>query len=175
MHEKWKVKVKSLSRVRLFATPWTAAYQAPPSMGFSRQEYWSGVPLPHQQFQSSRATRKENNTCDLAVPGTNATPYGERGAKDVREELRMWKIKSQNVGPRQLRCMWKEWFQYLPIQRKMLNPLTWDIWFSLNNNNLLMFRLLCGKLLTPLHPPISPSLEQFPQGQLRCYLLGLKF
>ena len=43
---KWKVKVKSLSRVQLFTTPWTAAYQAPPSMGFSRQEYWSGVPLP---------------------------------------------------------------------------------------------------------------------------------
>ena len=50
MHEsekwKWKVKVKSLSRVRLFVTPWTAAYQAPPPMGFSRQEYWSGLPLP---------------------------------------------------------------------------------------------------------------------------------
>ena len=43
---KWKVKLKSLSRVRLLATPWTAAYQAPPSMGFSRQECWSGVPLP---------------------------------------------------------------------------------------------------------------------------------
>ena len=43
---KWKVKGKSLSRVRLLATPWTAAYQAPLSMGFSRQEYWSGVPLP---------------------------------------------------------------------------------------------------------------------------------
>jgi len=43
---KWEVKVKSLSRVRLLVTPWTAAYQAPPSMGFSRQEYWSGVPLP---------------------------------------------------------------------------------------------------------------------------------
>ena len=43
---KWKVKVKSLSCVQLFATPWTAAYQAPPSMGFSRQEYWSGVPSP---------------------------------------------------------------------------------------------------------------------------------
>ena len=40
------MKVKSLSRVRLLATPWTAAYQAPLSMGFSRQEYWSGVPLP---------------------------------------------------------------------------------------------------------------------------------
>ena len=38
--------MKSLGRVRLVATPWTAALQAPPSMGFSRQEYWSGVPLP---------------------------------------------------------------------------------------------------------------------------------
>ena len=43
---KWKVKVKSLSHVPLLATPWTAAYQAPLSMGFSRQEYWSGVPFP---------------------------------------------------------------------------------------------------------------------------------
>ena len=43
---KCKVKVKSLSRVWLLVTPWTTAYQAPPSMGFSRQEYWSGVPLP---------------------------------------------------------------------------------------------------------------------------------
>ena len=43
---KWKVKVKSLSHVWLLATLWTAAHQAPPSMGFYRQEYWSGVPLP---------------------------------------------------------------------------------------------------------------------------------
>ena len=43
---KWKVKVKSLSRVQLLATPWAAAHQAPLSMGFSRQEYWSGLPLP---------------------------------------------------------------------------------------------------------------------------------
>ena len=43
---KWKVKVKSLSCNPLVATPWTAAHQAPPSMGFSRQEYWSGLPLP---------------------------------------------------------------------------------------------------------------------------------
>ena len=46
MQEKVKVKVKSLSCVRLFATPWTVVYQAPPSMGFSRQEYWSGLPFP---------------------------------------------------------------------------------------------------------------------------------
>ena len=51
---KWKVKVKSLSHVRLFATPWTAAYQAPPSMGFSRQEYWSGVPLPSPMLASKK-------------------------------------------------------------------------------------------------------------------------
>ena len=61
---KCKVKVKPLSRVRLLATPWTAAYQAPPSMGSSRQEYWSGVPLqedrrrhwimvPQQTFHTS--------------------------------------------------------------------------------------------------------------------------
>ena len=43
---KVKVKVKSLTLVRLFATPWTVAHQAPPSMGFSRQEYWSGLPFP---------------------------------------------------------------------------------------------------------------------------------
>ena len=41
-----KVKVKLLNHVRLFVTPWTVAYQAPPSMGFSRQEYWSGLPFP---------------------------------------------------------------------------------------------------------------------------------
>ena len=50
---KWKVKVKSLSRVRPSAIPWTAAYQAPLSMGFSRQEYWSGVPLPSLKFVST--------------------------------------------------------------------------------------------------------------------------
>ena len=50
---KWKVKVKSLSRVRLLGTPWTAAYQAPPSMGFSWQEYWSGVPFPFLMEQQT--------------------------------------------------------------------------------------------------------------------------
>ena len=50
---KWKVKVMSLSCVQLLATPWTAAYQAPPSMGFSRQEYWSGMPLPSPNMHIS--------------------------------------------------------------------------------------------------------------------------
>ena len=50
-----KVKVKSFSGVRLFATPWTAASQAPPSMGFSRQEYWSGLPLPSPMYESEKS------------------------------------------------------------------------------------------------------------------------
>ena len=50
---KWKVKVKSLSCVWLLATPWTAAHQAPPSMGFSKQEYWSGLPLGHKMSDTT--------------------------------------------------------------------------------------------------------------------------
>ena len=50
---KWEVKVKLLSHIWLLATPWTAAHQAPPSMGFSRQEYWSGVPLPSPKEKTS--------------------------------------------------------------------------------------------------------------------------
>ena len=50
-----KVKVKSLSRVLLFVTPWTAAYQAPPSMEFSRQEYWNGVTVWLSFIESVKA------------------------------------------------------------------------------------------------------------------------
>ena len=52
------MKVKSLSRVGLLATPWTAAYQAPRSMGFSRQEYWSGVPLPSPMVRPTVMLKK---------------------------------------------------------------------------------------------------------------------
>ena len=56
---RWKVKVKLLSRVQLWATPWTAAYQAPPSVGFSRQEYWSRVPSPSLKYEYKEAQRSE--------------------------------------------------------------------------------------------------------------------
>ena len=55
---KWKVKVKSLSCVQLFTTPWTAVHQAPPSMGFSRQEYWSGLPLPSPSQTTGEDTKR---------------------------------------------------------------------------------------------------------------------
>ena len=62
--------MKSLSRVRLFATPWTVAYHAPPSMGFSRQEYWTGLPFPSPVFKGkvgeenlSKSSRQEVGFC----------------------------------------------------------------------------------------------------------------
>ena len=71
---KWKVKVKSLSRVRLFATPWTAAYQAPPSMGFSRQEYWSGVPSP-SPYVVIKLCLMLCNLMNCSVPGFPVLHY----------------------------------------------------------------------------------------------------
>ena len=68
---KWKVKVKSLSRVRLFVTPQTAAYQAPPSMGFSRQEYWSGVPLPSPKGGAVHHKEKKKEKVDMAFARTH--------------------------------------------------------------------------------------------------------
>ena len=64
---KWKVKVKWLSRVLLLATPWTVAHQAPPSMGFSRQEYWSGVPLPSPPMKI--AIIKRTNESEFSQEG----------------------------------------------------------------------------------------------------------
>ena len=63
----YRKKVKSLNRVRLFATPWIVAYQAPPSMEFSRQEYWSGLPFPspviyYKQSQKKKQFFTENRT-----------------------------------------------------------------------------------------------------------------
>ena len=60
---KWKLKVKSLSRARLLGTPWTAAYQAPPSLGFSRREYWSRVPLPSPRNSNSNRKWKLLFSC----------------------------------------------------------------------------------------------------------------
>ena len=77
---KWKVKVKPLSRIRPLATPWTATYQAPPSMGFSRQEYWSGVPLPCplQTLTSidAAAAAKSLQSCPTLCDPIDGSPPG---------------------------------------------------------------------------------------------------
>ena len=70
-----KVKVKSLSRVRLFATPWTVAYQAPLSMGFSRQEYWSGLSFPSPMHESESELAQLcptlHDPMDCSLPGSS--------------------------------------------------------------------------------------------------------
>ena len=66
---KWKVKVKLLSRVWLLVTPWTAAYQAPLAMRFSRQEYWSGLPVPSPPIAETHTNIKDlthENVCQIA-------------------------------------------------------------------------------------------------------------
>ena len=82
---KWKVKVKSLSRVQLLVTPWTAAYQAPPSMGFSRQEYWSGVPLPSP---TSILARPNNNNSVSTKWKARRTPKSSK--IDLNKEIWYW-------------------------------------------------------------------------------------
>ena len=70
-----KVKVKLLSRVQLFATPWTVAYQAPPPMGFSRQEYWSGLPFPSPGDLPNPGIEPESST--LSADALLSEPPGK--------------------------------------------------------------------------------------------------
>ena len=67
-HVSLKVKVKLLSLVQLFATPWTAAYQVPPSMGFSRQEFWSGLPFPSPRHESEKWKLSRSVVSDSSWP-----------------------------------------------------------------------------------------------------------
>ena len=81
------MKVKSLSRVRLFATPWTVAHQAPLSMGFSRQEYWSGLPFP--------------SPGDLPTQGLNP---GLPGLQSGRVALQAEALTSEPPGKPKIKC-----------------------------------------------------------------------
>ena len=85
---KWKVKVKSLSCVRLFATPWTTAYQAPPSMRFSRQEYRSGLPLPSPFKQS--ATAKLLQSCPTLCDPRDGSPPGSPVPRILQARTLEW-------------------------------------------------------------------------------------
>ena len=74
---KWKVKVKSLSRVQLLATTWTAAHQAPPSMGFSRQEYWSRLPLPSPNLTRNSCQICSHYSIDIALLSSDEYQYSK--------------------------------------------------------------------------------------------------
>ena len=90
-----KVKVKSLSHAQLLATPWTAAYQAPPSMGFSRQEYWSGLPLPSPH-------RKANSIIYNLYYNLDSRMFTWEGLKLMKTP---W--KKEDFGS--LECQWQNW------------------------------------------------------------------
>ena len=89
---KWKVKVKLFGHVRLLATPWTAAYQAPPSMGFSRQEYWSGVPLPSPMTNWESILKNR----DITLP----TNVCNQSYSFSSSHVRMWELDNKNTEPR---------------------------------------------------------------------------
>ena len=91
---KWKVKVKPVSRVRLLATPCSAAHQAPPSMGLSRQKYWSGVPLPeakiqttHLSFSPHGATKGPQGQWPDLAPHLQPDPHKHAWAKAHMENI----------------------------------------------------------------------------------------
>ena len=136
---KWKVKMKSLSRVQLLATPWTAAYQAPPSMGFSRQEYWSGVPLPSpflipdsiisHLYTSQVALGVMNppaNRGDVRdaglIPGSERSPgegHGNPPQYSCLEnpmDRRAWQSTLHRVTKSQIRLEWLSLHAHSPIQ-----------------------------------------------------------
>ena len=111
---KWKVKVKSLSRARLLATPWTAAYQAPPSMVFSGQEYWSGLPLLSLII---------SYTC-LFIASTNISL--SLSAKKLKPTKWLLLICYNILRP----CQWKKWHIYLHSSTNLLSLglLTHSLW-----------------------------------------------
>ena len=105
---KWKVKGKSLSRARPLATPWTAAHQAPPSMGFSRQEYWSGVPLPSPRMTS----RLCYNLCNgLTLLATRAEKGGQLLNAVTLYGLPWW------LGWKRICLQWGPWGPEDPLEK----------------------------------------------------------
>ena len=113
---KWKVKGKSPSRVRLLATPWTEAYQAPPSMGFSRQEYWCRVQLPSPRETTGEIQNSRKTWCALQCGGCRTfgrSPWTEGGheltaSKEMVTsalQLRGYKLWKQSI---------RTWKQALP-------------------------------------------------------------
>ena len=97
--EKWKVKVKSLSRVRLLATPWTAAHQAPPSMGFSRQESWNGLPdFKKVQIKYSGMTAGWGDIREVAIAGENLLTAQNLQTKSRRCSTYPRAASCQNLG-----------------------------------------------------------------------------
>ena len=112
---KWKVKVKLLSCVRLLATPWTAAYQAPQSMGFSRQEYWSGVPLPSPKCVPM--------CVHICVPTRTSVCVKRQGEKPI--QINLFTFVTNFVNTRMLQRNCKK------LSMLLLNGMEWKITYPM--------------------------------------------
>ena len=109
---KWKVKVKSLSHDWLVVTPWTAAHQAPPSMGLSRQEYWSGLPLPSPMCILPSHKKEWNNAICSNMDGPR--DFYTKWSESERERLSQKEILHGIV------YMWhlKKWYKWTYLQNR---------------------------------------------------------
>ena len=126
------MKVKWFSRVRLLAIPWTAAYQAPPSMGFSRQEYWSGVPLPSLPL-CLELVKWMNSANRMGTTYPN-WKYGisQKRLTNIRfcsqmalvvKNLPMQKTLAQSIGSQRVRhlaCMYATFTEHYPHAKYLL-------------------------------------------------------
>ena len=161
---KWKVKVTLLSRVRLFVTPWTAAYQAPLSMGFSRQEYWSGLTLPSLptlasvQFSCSvmsdslwpHESQHASPPCPSPTPGvySNPCPWSQWCHPAILSSVVPFSSCPQSVPasgsfPMSQLFTWggqsigvSASASVLPMNTQNWSPLGWTGWISLQSKGL---------------------------------------
>ena len=164
---KWKVKVKSLSHVWILATPWTAAYQAPPPMRFSRQEYWSGLPLPyplhsHTAFLKKRIFNILNiKIRSLGVGGKGEwIPWGHR-------LIFVWnRLNFKCIILQSLHEFWDGKMQSVKWVKDTEMNRGGRSWRQEESNNKLLFTFsLCHMLplLVPVHPFLNLRNSLIPQ------------
>ena len=132
-----KSEVKLLSRVWLFVTPWTVAYQAPPSMGFSRQEYWSGVPFPSPGDLPNPGMEPESPEFQadaLTSELHQGSPYNEIFVIKKKNECESVLVRWMNLEPV------IEWSQKGKKQISYINAYIWNLekwylWIYLQGRN----------------------------------------
>ena len=118
----WKSEMKSLSRVQLSVTPWTVAYQAPPSMGFSRQEYWSGLPFPSPGESSQPRGRTRSPA--LQADALPSKPPGKLLLNNFRPK--------RKKKPESNQCIWisgKDIWEPVPTYNVEISPRSWHLFY----------------------------------------------
>ena len=140
-----KLKVKSLSRVRLLATPWTAAHQAPPSLGFPRQEHWSGLPFPSPMHETESEVVQScptlHDPMDCSLPGLSA--HGIFQARVLE-----WGAIAFSVGQLTTKKCQQNLGSYVLLQHTPLVWCTENCLLNLHNVKILIIKILLVKWWT---------------------------